>query len=505
VSSKVLGRARDTVEPLVLGLAGLAFVALAHYHARHVCDDAFIVFRYADNWVRGLGPVWNSGEKVEGFSSPLWLGLLTLGRLFGLGLSGWATALGLLFAASTLVLVHRLALVLSHSRIAAACACAGAALIDPIHYWAPAGLETACFAFLITAAAWALLTGPSWRWAAIVALLGLARPEGPFLAIAMVALIALGHGRPRPARLLVALLPVASWLIFRRGYYGDWLPNTYYAKATGALRPRVEGGLLYATWALVVAALAGVAAWLSGLAERRVVSVLALIVASLAVVIGGGGDWMWHARMLAPMLPAVLALTVAAIARAPAHRRWVLLAAALVVWPTFAPKPSVLVAALAGRQLPASEFQEGELVQASLAAAKVLVERYPRDVLVAVNHAGALPFALPNPALDMTGLLDRHIAHATTGGLHRKFDPRYVLSRKPALVILNSAVRPGTDGTWYHPGYWVGETALVAQSGWADYRPTGAFWEWKWTGGVSRYIVVFERRPDGNTSAPALP
>lgn len=505
MSSRGLGRARDTVEPLALGLAGLVFVALARYHAHHLCDDAFIVFRYADNLARGLGPVWNPGEKVEGFSSPLWLGLVTLGRLLGFGLAGWTTALGLLFAASTLVLVHRLTLALSHSRIAAACACVGAAAFHPIHYWAPAGLETACFAFLITAAAWSLVLGPSWRWAVIVAGLGLARPEGPVLAVVMVALVALGHGRTRPVRLLVALLPAASWLIFRRSYYGDWLPNTYFAKATGALIPRIEGGLLYANWALVVVAFAGVAAWLSGLAERKVVSVLVLLAASLTVVVGGGGDWMWHARMLAPVLPAALALTVAAIARAPSHRRWVLLVAALVVWPTFAPKPSVLVDALAGRQLPVSEFQEGGLAQASLAAAKLLTERYPRDALVAVNHAGALPFALANPALDMTGLLDRHIAHASTGGLHRKFDPGYVLSRKPALVILNSVVRPGMDGVWYHPGYWVGETALVSQPGWSDYRPIDTFWEWKWTGGSSRYIVVFERRPGGNATAPALP
>ena len=43
-------------------------------------DDPFIVFRYADNLRRGIGPVMNAGERVEGFSSPLHLGLITLLR-----------------------------------------------------------------------------------------------------------------------------------------------------------------------------------------------------------------------------------------------------------------------------------------------------------------------------------------------------------------------------------------------------------------------------------------
>ena len=51
-------------------------------------DDAFVYFRYADNLLfaqRGL--VYNAGEFVEGYSSPLWMVLLTAVR--GLGLDWW--------------------------------------------------------------------------------------------------------------------------------------------------------------------------------------------------------------------------------------------------------------------------------------------------------------------------------------------------------------------------------------------------------------------------------
>jgi hypothetical protein len=48
-------------------------------------DDAFVYFRYVDNWLfldRGL--VFNRGEFVEGYTSPLWVLLLSGARLTGI-------------------------------------------------------------------------------------------------------------------------------------------------------------------------------------------------------------------------------------------------------------------------------------------------------------------------------------------------------------------------------------------------------------------------------------
>ncbi len=102
---------RRMAAALLLGLGALLFAALTRYHWRHVCDDAFIAFLAA-----GLGPVWNRGEAVEGYSSPLWLGLLVVGRLLGAALPAWAGALGVGFALLCLVLVG--GYVLLYERIA---------------------------------------------------------------------------------------------------------------------------------------------------------------------------------------------------------------------------------------------------------------------------------------------------------------------------------------------------------------------------------------------------
>ena len=56
---------------LVLSLGLLA--EAAYYWWPCTADDAFITFRYAQNLVEGLGPVYNPGERVEGYSSPIWM------------------------------------------------------------------------------------------------------------------------------------------------------------------------------------------------------------------------------------------------------------------------------------------------------------------------------------------------------------------------------------------------------------------------------------------------
>jgi hypothetical protein len=483
-------------ERALLAFACLMFALLSRYHWHQICDDAFIAFRYADHVVAGLGPVLNRGEAVEGYSSPLWLGILVVGRAVGIDLPLWSGLLGVGFSGLCLLCVHRLAFALSDSRLVAAGACAAASLLYPIYYWAPAGLETALFAALMTAATWSLVARSMWAWALAAACLGVARPEGPLLSCALVGLVAVAKGRTvlRPGRMCFALGPALAWLIFRRAFYGDWLPNTYYAKATGSPIFRLETGLVYAIWALGGLVVTAVSTYLAGMATRKMTGAIGFLTLVLAVVIVGGGDWMWHGRMLAPVLPSLVGLAAAAIARVPSQRRPVLVLACAFGVSSFLPRPSLLADVLAGERMPPMAYQEGTMIPAAVAAAQFIASKYPADALVAVNHAGALPYALPNPVLDMTGLTDRHIAHEVEGTLHQKFDPAYVLGRKPRLVVLNSRTRPGDGGAWYHIGYWIGETALVAQPGFrVNYRPVDTFWEWRWLGGVPSYILLFER------------
>ena len=487
---------RRKTELILLGSGALCFVVLAGLHWRHICDDAFIYFRYADHVVAGWGPVWNRGEPVEGYSSPLWLGLLVIGRALGAGLPGWAGALGVAFAALALVFVHRLALVLSASRLAAAWAVAASALLYPLYFWMAAGLETAMFTALMATATWALVARRA-RWlAATAALLGVARPEGPALVGALLVLFAFVHGRSalRPGLLVLALAPVVSWLVFRRVYYGEWLPNTYYAKASGELMAKVTAGAIYALPGLASMVATAVAMGAGGITDRPRLASAVFAGLPIAGVIFAGGDWMWHGRMLLPALPPLLAHAVAGVAAASSRRRLVLVLASGLGWFSFLPRFDIVRVMLGYGGLPPVAFQEGTMIPAAQEVARYIHERYAADALVAVNHAGALPRALPNPSLDMTGLCDHHIAHDVVGGLHHKYDADYVLRRRPRLIVLNSRVEPGTRGIWYHPGYWAGETALVNHPAFtAHYHLVPRYWAWQWIGGNGGFILLYER------------
>src|SRR5262245_55848844 len=66
----------------VLAAAGV-LVAQALVYVRFTVDDSFITYRFARNWASGLGPVFQPGERVEGYTSFLHMALLALARRAG--------------------------------------------------------------------------------------------------------------------------------------------------------------------------------------------------------------------------------------------------------------------------------------------------------------------------------------------------------------------------------------------------------------------------------------
>lgn len=63
-------------ELIILLLLAVAASIFLYLFTEYTNDDAFITFRYAKNISEGNGWVFNSGEKVQGTSSPLFTLLL---------------------------------------------------------------------------------------------------------------------------------------------------------------------------------------------------------------------------------------------------------------------------------------------------------------------------------------------------------------------------------------------------------------------------------------------
>lgn len=237
-------------------LAALCLVLLlAHtWLYRFLTDDAFISFRYARNLAHGHGLVFNPGhERVEGYTNFLWVLVLALFDVVGLRPELAAYALGFALTAVLFLLVFRYVARDPPPRGQEWIAVAPLLLLActrSVAVWGTSGLETRLFEVLVLAGALRLVDetarlaggGAARPLAALLfALSALTRPEGALVGAcalgATLAYLLWTRGMVRARGLLPSLalfgLVVAAHFLFRRSYYGEWLPNTYYAKVGG--------------------------------------------------------------------------------------------------------------------------------------------------------------------------------------------------------------------------------------------------------------------------------
>jgi len=300
------------VERVMAGPVGWALLAVAVGWALFVhldfpvlpYDDAFIIYRYADNLVSGLGLVYNAGERIFGVSTPLfvwWVATLKFllsavptpdlvvraNAIWFLGaalaLFALARALGASRGISTLLVL----LFLANPQLLAI---------------SVGGMESMLFVGLVMGALAALISRRVALGAAAAGLALATRPE----ALVLLPLVLLSAERPRRAwlPLMLTLAPMTIWTATSWAYYGSPLPHSVIAKmqplyplAPGAALSRIIDWTV--TWSLVGS--------LKSLAQLRSVLVVNLVVVGLvsgAVVPPHGrrGGWMLSALVAALVL-----------------------------------------------------------------------------------------------------------------------------------------------------------------------------------------------------------
>ncbi len=494
-------------------------------------DDTFITLRYATRLAHGRGLTWNDGYRVEGFSSPLWVAVVAL-----------ASALGF----DPLLAARNLSLWLALACVPLACLgvtrCRGTlggwhavALTMPLVTigfceWAPTGMDATPYAFSLLAAVVAYgwgahpLRGRA-RWVAFACagLGALTRPEGILVASALVVLDLGVVWRLRPWRrsaerrqwlwpCAAALGPFLVYVIFRRIYFAEWLPNTALAKLGSD--ERTFRGIAYvkhlvvenaSTALLLPALLVGpVIACGKGRAARMAGAAAVLTFAQLAAILYMGGDWMGPWRLLVPVAFPVAIAVVCVVGRLSSRCRRELhgpIAASLLVaclWVPHGVGVDVWVRSWRGENMGPALSVEGEMNTAHRDLAEWLREHASAADLVAVNHAGAVPYYSGLPSLDMTGLSDVHITHHAHGDVHELHDADYVIACRPRFIVLNTYTRP-TDERWYSPDYWEGESELYGHGEFARlYAPMHQVWPWR-DHGTTKYTVIFQRRTRAET------
>lgn len=217
-----------------------------------VSDDAFITLRTVDNFVEGRGLRWNPGERVQAYTHPLWMALLSAFYAFIRHPLTVAIIVGVLTSTVAIWwLIRRIALTPGHAMLALVALMMSRAFVD----YSTSGLENPLTHLLLLVGFAYGLSHPPGRhkhlfWLAFIANLAVLNrlDSGAFFAPAL-----LWYWWKTPGRLkgvavgLLAFTPLICWEIFSLIYYGFPFPNTAYAKLdTGiALGARMKQGFFY--------------------------------------------------------------------------------------------------------------------------------------------------------------------------------------------------------------------------------------------------------------------
>ena len=469
---------------LLIWLAVLNFLV---DHSFSLYDDAYIYLRYVDNIFGGCGLRFNcAGDAVEGFSGPLYLLSLVLGRLLSSDLESLTQVLGCLFLGGALTVTALTALdrklLPNDQPWTRIIALLGTTLVLASDHFillnAVTGMETGLACLVVAMVFRAVIRRQPRALGVCLVLAVLTRPECLLFVLALPLL-----RWTRTKRLLVPLAcALLATLVLRWVLFSDILPNTYWAKAGGTTR-HFFLGLEYIVDAMrnyplmVLCPLA----LLIPAARRQVGYLLVVSGLWLGFFLRSGGDTFAYSRLLMPLVPTLTLLGVAGltttVVRAVGGRRpawiWTARAGMALVF--------LLTAGLAYQRHeipPAHGFPNVE----RWTRVGHYLAREHRGKTIATVPIGAIGYFSRLDLLDLVGLTSRPVAKAGTTVPpallgrkwigHERHNTAYVLTRRPDLIVMTKwSPRPWTDLRQTRAGFYAEWLLLRAiKEGRAPYR-----------------------------------
>jgi len=328
---------------LCLAAMGIGIFHIYHYSVFTV-DDAYISFRYAENFAKGEGLVFNPGERVEGYTNFLWVILLGMLKKFGFDVPAMSLLLGTLFSLLTLAGTFLLSSTTSPTQPVSGMSqyfltfsLLGLASSRAFAIWAVAGLETPLFLCIFTFAVWRHISEETNLShcpysAGLFGLMALTRPEGILyfgITVLHTVIYRLLVSRKNIfgvwKRVVIFLAFVTPHFIWRWLYYGKLFPNTYYIKVGGALRLSgfkyvYEFFLIYGGVAFFLVCCLVLAA--TRIREYWTSYFLSIIGVSILYFLYVGGDWMPEFRFFHPHSSALFSLFSGGLTNIPCPFVW---------------------------------------------------------------------------------------------------------------------------------------------------------------------------------------
>lgn len=406
-------------------------------------DDQMIAMRYAQHLAQGEGPTWNPGERVEGYTNPLWVAVMAGVHLLPVSTATTSLVVKLIalaLAIAVLLLSERLLRTLApEARFAVPFLLVGLALCVDLFYWSTNGFETTLLTALFL---WVVVrivresaeSTPKVTTYLLLGVIPLVRSDAYYVwvAVAVLALLITPNRRRTIGYLALSLLLPLAHVLWRRVYYGAWLPNTWLLKVSGldgTLRRGFSQWLIFIRAYAVILAAATVGVIV--LRSRRVAGLYAGFVIGSLYLFMVGDDIFEFNRFMAFIVPAlfVIALVTAHEFGRNHKRARYLLYTVLAVAVIFAgglPRPRELISRNGGPER-------------AIAPALLVRDYSDPDSSIAVWAAGTAPYFSERYTYDLLGKSDAVIAQLPprpgVSVAHNKFDMDYSLGLQPDFVF----------------------------------------------------------------------
>jgi arabinofuranosyltransferase len=442
------------------------------YFSTFTVDDAYISFRYAENFAKGDGLVFNTGEYVEGYTNFLWVILLGILKEVGVDVQVSSLILGVLSSFIMLWMTYLLSTSISSHTLKVA-AMLYVATSPAFGVWSVAGLETPLFACLFVSAVWFHFReeARSLRYrsgqagfpisALLFGFLSLVRPEGiMYFGLTMFSACIYRIQKRRQQifdlwkHCAVFLSIVGLHFMWRWWYYGSLLPNTYYMKVGGefylsGIKYVYEFFLMYG--GIPVFLICAVLLIVNRFHEYWVRYCLLIIGTSVLYFIYVHGDWMPEFRFFVPLLPLFFLCLQEGI-----YEFYMLLFRKFSWGATIGTGIIALSIFLNNSYLLYKRARNEIRFNGHVEIGKFLRDNASPDDILAAIDIGAMAYFSGLRTIDYFGLADAHIAriapkkYTFTPGfwghqtLTVKSDTEYVLAQHPTFIELNTRNVPRT-------------------------------------------------------------
>ncbi|KOR33543.1 hypothetical protein TI05_00505 [Achromatium sp. WMS3] len=453
-------------------------------------DDAMISMRYAKNWADGIGIFWNPNGSVEGYTNFLLVCVMAFIHLFNPDVSTaslYVIFFNWIMHILSVYFTYAVGLRFFKDQKSALASAFFMAFSLQFLLWGSHGFETTLLTFFSITSIYYLLKRKVIIASLIMGMGVLTRDDFTIFVFVFGSLFPFMQESDFRKKIILSLKISSIPLIFfclhiawRYYYYGDFLPNTYYLKATGIdYSAKLEAGVRYIL-GLMPLILCSLWAYYRLFRKTIIRNEKAFYITFFSGIlfyslytISVSGDAFWGARLFAPLFP-IFSIAGAFLLIKNNNTNYMIFLI-LVIFLLYPLNKGLLRAGFSILKQARTSHYSSQGDQAKMPAnvrnvlsCKMIenhaLEHNIYNPSMAVYYAGIPPYMCSDfIAIDLLGKSDAYIAHtqAHYGKVgHNKYDydyslgeykPTYILSLMPSIDSLtddNYINRPLGDFNW---------------------------------------------------------